>query len=78
MSVQLCSGRVVRWPESFTVEGDVSSTVVLFLSIVQDWDTVCQEYEGDDVLGFGVVACVAVLPFMYKKHASFLGIEKVG
>ena len=77
MSIQLCSGRVRRCPESFTVERDVSSAVVLLLSIVQDRDTVCQEDEGDDILGFGVVACVAVCCYLLRPMSETSGLRKM-
>lgn len=76
MSVQLSSGRVGRWPESFAVKWNVSSAVMLFLSIVHDWDTVCQEHERYDVLGFRVVARVAVLELYVRKTPPIFALRK--
>ena len=75
MSIQLRSSRVIRCPESFTIERDISTIVMLFLSIIQDRDAVSQEYEGDDVLGFRVVTCVAVWELcMMRKIFPIFGL----
>lgn len=44
-------GVVFRRPESFTVKRVGASTEVLFLSLVDNWDTILENGEGNSILG---------------------------
>lgn len=51
---------------------------MLFLSVIQDRDAVCQEDEGDDVLSFGVVTCVAGWQYMSDGIPAIFGLKRMG